>query len=316
MPPTKKLKLISWNVNGINACNTPRQDREDSAKTMPTFSEILRQEDADIFAINEAKLSTQKYGKLDFSPYHIYHNEAKKSGYSGVAILTKIKPLAVFYNLETKDGSEIKFDLKNEDLVSALLHEGRILTLEFKDFFLINVYVPNSKDELKRLHTRGLFDDALKRLAASFMQEFNGVKKHVLMCGDFNVANEDIDLNSPATNHHHAGFTDEERASFKELLSIGMVDTFRATYPKLADAYSWWGYRYTTSKRLREEFNARINSGELSKTARLTARYANKGWRIDYFLASLNARYFDAKIYADIKGSDHCPVGIMLEVEE
>ena len=248
------MKLISWNVNGLRACEGKG------------FSETFRALDADFFCLQETKMQA---GQLDltFEGYESYWNYADKKGYSGTAIFTRHKPLSVTYGI----------GIDQHD------HEGRVVTQEMADFFLVCCYTPNSQDGLKRLDYRMTweadFRDYLKRLDR---------QKPVVLCGDLNVAHEEIDLKNPKTNHRNAGFTDEERAQFSSLLASGFKDTFRTLYPEQA-TYSWWSYRFQ-------------------------ARQKNVGWRIDYFVVSerLMPQVADAKIHTDIMGSDHCPVELDL----
>ena len=244
------MKFISWNVNGIRACKEKG------------FDDFFNSVDADFLCVQETKAQPDQV-KLDKEGYEFYMNSAIKKGYSGTLIYTKHKPLSVVYGI---DGN-----LYND--------EGRIITLEYDSFYLVNVYVPNSQDELKRLDYRmefeDLFRDYLNRLKA---------KKSVILCGDLNVAHERIDIKNPDSNQRNAGFTIEERTKFSRLLETGFIDTFRFKYPDVVK-YSWWSYR----------FNARAN---------------NAGWRIDYFVVSedLSDKIVDAKILNDVFGSDHCPV--------
>ena len=245
------LKFVSWNVNGLRAA------------VGKDFKEIFKALDADFFCLQETKLQE---GQIDlaFEGYTSYWNYAEKKGYSGTCIFTKHAPLSVRYGM----------DLPEHDA------EGRVITLEYRDFYLVNVYTPNAKEDLSRLKYRETWeDDFLAYLCA--LRE----KKPVIYCGDLNVAHTEIDLKNPKANRGHAGFTDEERAKFSAVLAAGFTDTFRFFYPDKKDAYSWWSYR----------FNARKN---------------NAGWRIDYFMAdkALNDRLTDAAILSDIYGSDHCPV--------
>ena len=248
------MKLISWNVNGFRAC------------LQKGFEDFFKAADADIFCLQETKMQPDQ---ADFKPegYHIYFHSAVKKGYSGTAIFTKHKPLSVEYG--------IGIDLHD--------HEGRVITLEMQDFFLVCCYTPNSQDGLKRLEYRMSWEDAfrtyLKRLDA---------KKPVILCGDLNVAHEEIDLKNPKTNRMNAGFTDEEREKFSDLLACGFIDSFRTLYPEQV-TYSWWSYRFQ-------------------------ARQKNAGWRIDYFVTSerLLPQIADAKIHTEIYGSDHCPVELDL----
>ena len=245
------MKLISWNVNGIRAC------------VQKGFLDFFKEIDADIFCIQESKMQEGQL-ELDLTGYYQYWNYAEKKGYSGTAIFTKKEPLSVQYGIGVDEHD----------------HEGRVITLEFEDFYMVTVYTPNSQDELKRLNYRMQWETAflvyLKKLEE---------KKPVIFCGDLNVAHEEIDLKNPKTNRKNAGFTDEERAKFSQLLEAGFIDTFRYFYPDMKDIYSWWSYRFS-------------------------ARAKNAGWRIDYFCVSesLKDRLVDAKILTDVMGSDHCPV--------
>ena len=250
------MKLISWNVNGLRACITKG------------FYDFFQQEDADIFCLGETKMQPEQ-AVIETPGYHQYWNSAVKKGYSGVAIFTKKEPLSVQYGLGIEEHDQ----------------EGRVITLEFEDFFLVNVYTPNSKDGLLRLDYRMIWEDAF-RAHLNKLDE----SKPVIVCGDMNVAHQEIDLKNPKTNHKNPGFTDEERAKMTELLASGFIDSFRTLYPDKADAYSWWSYR-------------------------ARAREKNVGWRIDYFLTSarMKEQIEDAVIYADILGSDHCPVGLILK---
>ena len=250
------MKFISWNVNGLRACM--QKGFEDSFKAL----------DADIFCLQETKLQE---GQHDFEPegYYQYWNYAEKKGYSGTAVFTRKKPLSVTCGIGVE-----KHD-----------HEGRIITLEFEDFYFIVVYVPNSQRELARLSYRMEWEKA-------FLAYILGLeaKKPVIYCGDLNVAHKEIDLKNPKTNHMNAGFTDEERACFTKVLESGYIDSFRYFYPNQKDIYSWWSYMFKS-------------------------REKNAGWRIDYFVVSekLKDRMKDAKIHTDIMGSDHCPVELDIE---
>ena len=248
------MRLISWNVNGLSACEGKG------------FSETFRQLDADFFCLQETKMQE---GQLDlqFDGYTSYWNSAEKKGYSGTAIFTRHQPLSVEYG--------IGIDLYD--------HEGRVITLEMPDFFLVCCYTPNSQDGLKRLEYRMSWEDAFRAYLKRLDQQ-----KPVILCGDLNVAHEEIDIKNPKTNRHNAGFTDEEREKFSDLLACGFTDTFRHKYPDEVK-YSWWSYRFQ-------------------------ARQKNAGWRIDYFVISdrLRERLDDAKIHTDILGSDHCPVELTL----
>ncbi len=251
------MRLISWNVNGLRACITKG------------FSEIFEQLDADFFCIQETKLQ-QGQVDLEFPGYQSYWNYAEKKGYSGTAIFTRHTPLSVTYGVGTEE----------------LDTEGRLITLEYPDYYVVTCYTPNSQDKLARIDHRLKWDEAFRRHLMALDE-----KKPVLACGDLNVAHQEIDLKNPKSNRGNAGFSDEERASFTELLSKGFTDTFRFLHPDTTDAYSWWSYR----------FNARKN---------------NAGWRIDYFLASdrIADRISSTPIYSEILGSDHCPVGLEIDL--
>ena len=248
-------KLISWNVNGLRACMTKG------------FLEFFRDQQADVFCIQETKMQ-QGQAEVPLEGYHQYWNSAEKKGYSGTAVFCKQEPLSVSYDLHTP----------------AHTGEGRAITLEFDAYYLVNVYVPNAQNELKRIEYRMQWEDDF-RAYVSMLDE----KKPVVICGDMNVAHEEIDLKNPKTNRGNAGFSDQERGKMTELLSSGFTDTFRALYPDRTGAYTWWSYR----------FNARKN---------------NAGWRIDYFIVSdrLLPRVRDNIIHAEVEGSDHCPVELVL----
>ena len=251
------MKLISWNVNGLRACCDKG------------FREVFARLDADFFCLQETKMQE---GQLDlqFEGYQSYWNYAEKKGYSGTAIFTRHQPLSVAYGIGVEEHD----------------HEGRVITLEMEQFYLITVYVPNSQDGLKRLDYRMTWEDDflayLKKLEAD---------KPVVVCGDLNVAHQEIDLKNPKSNRKNAGFTDEEREKFTRWLEAGFTDTFRHFYPEQKDIYSWWSYRFK-------------------------AREKNAGWRIDYFgtSASLDDKLVDAKIHTDVLGSDHCPVELILDI--
>jgi len=249
------MKFISWNVNGLRAC------------VGKEFEQQFKDLDADFFCLQETKMQA---GQLDlsFPGYESYWNYADKKGYSGTAIYTKHKPLSVTYGI----------DIDEHD------HEGRVITLEMEDFYLVTVYTPNSQDGLRRLEYRMKWEDDFQ----AYLHKLDE-KKPVIVCGDMNVAHQEIDLKNPKTNHKNAGFTDEEREKMTQLLSNGFIDTFRSLYPEQV-TYSWWSYRFR-------------------------AREKNTGWRIDYFLISerLKDRLEDAKIHTEIMGSDHCPVEIILK---
>ena len=247
------MKLISWNVNGLRAV------------LKKGFLDIFAGLDADVFCLQETKLQLGQV-ELDLPGYTQYWNCAEKKGYSGTAVFTRVPPLSVAYGLG----------------IPELDTEGRVLTLEFEDVYFVCVYTPNSQDGLRRLEFRMRWEDEFRAYLCAL-----DAKKPVIVCGDMNVAHEEIDLKNPDTNHQNPGFSDEERAKFTELLAAGFTDTFRHFYPELRDAYSWWSYR-------------------------AAARERNVGWRIDYFLCSdrLTDRVERAYICNEIYGSDHCPVGL------
>lgn len=253
------MKFISWNVNGLRAC------------VGKGFTEFLLSEDADFFCVQETKLQEGQIA-LELPGYHQYWNYAEKKGYSGTAIFAKKEPLCVSYGI----------GIAQHD------HEGRVITLEYPEYYFITVYTPNSQNELARLDYRMQWEDDF----LTYLQKLEE-KKPVIFCGDLNVAHQEIDLKNPKTNRRNAGFTDEERAKFTTLTEAGFIDTFRHFYPDLEGAYSWWSYR----------FNARAK---------------NAGWRIDYFLVSqcLKEKLQDAVIYKDIMGSDHCPIGLSIALED
>ncbi|EKP5594622.1 exodeoxyribonuclease III [Listeria monocytogenes] len=251
------MKLISWNVNGLRAA------------VKKGFLEYFEEVDADIFCLQETKLQEGQI-ELDLPAYKDYWNYAVKKGYSGTAIFTKVEPLSVQYGLGVPEHDT----------------EGRVITLEFEEFFMVTVYTPNSQAELKRLDYRMTFEDAILEYVKNLDKT-----KPVVLCGDLNVAHKEIDLKNPKTNRKNAGFSDEERAKFSAFLDAGFIDSFRYFYPDLTDAYSWWSYR-------------------------MNARARNTGWRIDYFVVSerLKDKLVDAKIHADVLGSDHCPVELELNL--
>lgn len=244
------MKLISWNVNGLRAC------------VGKGFEDSFRALDADVFCLQETKMQA---GQLDlaFDGYESYWNYAEKKGYSGTAIYTRVKPLSVSYGIGQEQHDS----------------EGRVITMEFPDFYLVCVYVPNSQEELKRLQYRMAWEDAFRGYVCGLAE-----KKGVVICGDLNVAHNEIDIKNPASNRHNAGFTDEERGKFNDLLNAGFVDSWRMLNPDTVK-YSWWSYRFQ-------------------------ARQRNAGWRIDYFVVSesLRDRIAGAEIHNEILGSDHCPV--------
>ena len=250
------MKFISWNVNGIRACLTKG------------FMDFFSNEDADIFCLQETKVQAGQV-ELDLKGYHQYWNYAEKKGYSGTAVFTKQEPLSVRYGLGIEEHDK----------------EGRVITLEFSDFYFITVYTPNSKTELERLDYRMVWEDEFRKYMQNLEKE-----KPVVVCGDLNVAHKEIDLKNPKTNRKNAGFTDEERSKFTELMDAGFIDTFRYFYPEQEGIYSWWSYRFK-------------------------AREKNAGWRIDYFLtsASMKERLVSAKIHTEILGSDHCPVELVIK---
>lgn len=251
------MRFISWNVNGLRACYGKG------------FEEAFRTLDADFFCLQETKMQE---GQLDaaFEGYRSYWNYAEKKGYSGTAVFTRREPLAVTYGLGAEEHDR----------------EGRVITLEMEDFFLVTVYTPNSQDELRRLDYRMEWEDAFRQYLLGL-----DARKPVVVCGDLNVAHREIDLKNPKANRRNAGFTDEERGKFQALLDAGFVDTFRYFYPDLEGIYSWWSYRFR-------------------------AREKNAGWRIDYFLVSarLTERLQEAKIHTEVYGSDHCPVEVVLDL--
>ena len=250
------MKWISWNVNGLRACMSKG------------FVDFLKQENPDVIALQETKMQPHQ-ADFEFSGYHMIWNSAQKPGYSGTAILTKILP------------RDVQFGIGFPELDI----EGRCITLTYQDLYFVTVYTPNSQEGLKRLETRMKWDDLFREYVVNLAAE-----KPVIICGDMNVAHNEIDLKNPSSNHMNAGFSDEERSKFGELLNSGYVDTFRYLYPDLKDQYTWWSYRFH-------------------------AREKNAGWRIDYFITSnnLQEKIEDAVIYKDVLGSDHCPVGLLLK---
>ena len=249
------MRFISWNVNGIRACRGKG------------FEEAFKLLDADIFCLQETKCQKDQFS-IELPGYFQYWNYAKRKGYSGTAVFSKTEPLSVRMGMGIEEHDQ----------------EGRLITLEFEDFFFVTVYTPNSQDGLKRLDYRMKWEEDFLAYLLKLQE-----KKPVICCGDMNVAHKEIDLKNPKTNHKNAGFTDEERAAFTRLLEAGFTDTFRYFYPDLTGAYSWWSYRFK-------------------------AREKNAGWRIDYFITSpsLKERLEDAKIHTEIFGSDHCPVELDL----
>ena len=251
------MKLISWNVNGLRAC------------VQKGFLDIFKELDADMFCIQESKLQEGQIS-LELEGYHQYWNYAIKKGYSGTAIFTRREPMSVAYGIGIEEHDQ----------------EGRVITLEFAEFYLVTVYTPNSQSELARLDYRMRWEDA-------FLSYLKGLeeKKPIVFCGDLNVAHKEIDLKNPKTNRKNAGFTDEERGKFSTLLGQGFIDTYRYFYPDQEGIYSWWSYRFQ-------------------------ARAKNAGWRIDYFCVSesLKEKLVDAKIHTEIMGSDHCPVELDIDL--
>lgn len=250
------MKLISWNVNGIRAC------------IAKGFNDFFNEINADIFCIQETKLQEEQADTIQFDGYYRYINSAVKKGYSGTMVFTKQKPLSVTYGLGIEEHDQ----------------EGRIITLEYNDFYFVCCYTPNSKRELERLDYRMVWEDEILKYFKKLEE-----KKPIVYCGDLNVAHEEIDIKNPKTNHFSAGFTDQEREKMTKLLSSGFIDTYRYLYPEKIE-YSWWSY-------MRQ------------------AREKNIGWRIDYFIVSekLKEKIKDAKIHTDVLGSDHCPIELDLE---
>lgn len=253
------MKLISWNVNGIRACVTKG------------FETYFKEADADIFCIQESKMQEGQL-QLELPGYYQYWNYAERKGYSGTAIFTKKEPISVSYGMGIEEHD----------------HEGRVITLEYPDFYMCTVYTPNSQNELKRLPYRMTWEDAFRDYLVGLSEQ-----KPVIVCGDMNVAHKEIDLKNPKTNRKNAGFTDEEREKMTLLLDSGFIDTFRYFYPDQTEIYSWWSYRFR-------------------------AREKNSGWRIDYFLVSKEweNRLVDAKIHTEILGSDHCPVELTVKMDD
>ena len=251
------MKMISWNVNGLRAA------------VGKGFVEYFKEADADIFSLQETKLQAGQID-LELDGYHQYWNYAEKKGYSGVAAFTKKEPMNVTYGIGVEEHD----------------HEGRVITMEFENFYHVTVYTPNSQAENARLDYRMDWDDAFRAYVKGLDE-----KKPVIICGDLNVAHNEIDLKNPKTNRRSAGFTDEERGKFTELLEAGFVDSFRHFYPDMEGIYSWWSYRFK-------------------------AREKNAGWRIDYYVTSesLREKLVDAKIHTQVMGSDHCPVELEIEL--
>lgn len=251
------MKLISWNVNGIRAC------------LQKDFMTFFNEADADIFCLQETKIQEGQV-TLDLPGYYQYFNYAVKKGYSGTAIFTKKEPVSVSYGIGIEEHDQ----------------EGRVITLEFENFYMVTVYTPNSKQQLERLEYRMVWEDDFRAYLHKLEE-----KKPVVVCGDLNVAHKEIDLKNPKTNHHSAGFTDEERGKMTQLLESGFVDTYRHFHPDTEGVYSWWSYRFQ-------------------------ARAKNAGWRIDYFLVSedLKDKLASANIHTQVLGSDHCPVEVQIEI--
>ena len=251
------MKLYSWNVNGLRACLTKG------------FLDFAAQSDADVICLQETKLQPEQVD-FELPGYQMFWNSAEKKGYSGTAILTRVTPINVTYHF----GDDIH------------RHEGRVITAEFEDFYLVCCYTPNSQDGLKRLDYRMQWEDDFR----AYLQELDQIKP-VILCGDLNVAHQEIDLKNPKTNRKNAGFSDEERSKMTELLSAGFTDTYRYFYPDQTGVYSWWSYRFQ-------------------------ARQKNAGWRIDYFITSdrLQPKLKAAAIHTDVFGSDHCPVSLELDI--
>ncbi len=275
---SKLYRLASWNVNGLRAV----------LKKEPSFTDIAAELDADILAIQETKLREGQV-ELDLPGYHQVWSYAERKGYSGTAVFCREEPLSVRHAEAVLDAGRAA-GLSDDalELVATAATEGRVCALEFEQFWLVDVYTPNAQNELARIETRMAWDDAYRAFLRSLEDETG---KPVVTCGDFNVAHNEIDLKNPKTNRGNAGFSDEERGKFTELLDAGYTDTFRMINPDLEGAYSWWSYR----------FNARKN---------------NTGWRIDYFLVSdvIAGRVHTAGIRNDIYGSDHCPVTLEIEL--
>ena len=250
------MKLISWNVNGLRAC------------MQKGFMDFFHEMDADVFCLQETKMQPDQL-EVELPGYHQYWNSAEKKGYSGTALFSKTEPLSVTYGIGVEEHD----------------HEGRVITAEYDEYYVVTVYVPNAQRELTRLDYRMQWEEA-------FLAYIKGLeeKKPVIYCGDLNVAHKEIDLKNSKSNHHNAGFTDEERACFTKVLESGFIDTFRYFYPDVTGVYSWWSYMFQS-------------------------RAKNAGWRIDYFVVSecLQDKLADAKIHTEVLGSDHCPVELTLK---
>ena len=275
MATSRELKLVSWNVNGLRAV----------MKKEPSFTEIFEALDADVFAIQETKLQEGQV-ELELPGYHQTWSYAERKGYSGTAVFSREVPLRVLHADALAPIAYEILSAEEEELVATAITEGRVCALEFENYWFVNVYTPNAQNELARIDTRVAWDSCYREFLRGLAAE-----KPVVTCGDFNVAHEEIDLKNPKSNRGNAGFSDEERESFSKLLDAGFTDTFRARFPELEGAYSWWSYR----------FNARKN---------------NAGWRIDYFLVSdeVAEKVTGASILSEVFGSDHCPVELTIEL--
>ncbi len=251
------MKIISWNVNGLRAVITKG------------FWDFFKGQNADIFCVQETKMQ-QEQADFKFEGYYEYWNQAEKKGYSGTLILTKNKPISIKYGIEIEEHDK----------------EGRVITLEFNDFYMVNCYTPNSKRELERLEYRQIWEDDFRNYLINLNKS-----KPVILCGDLNVAHKEIDLKNPKTNRHSAGFTDEERNKMSKLLENNFIDTFRFLYPDKENAYTWWSYM-------------------------MKAREKNIGWRIDYFIVSseLKNKIIDSIIHSEVMGSDHCPIELDIKI--
>ena len=275
MSTTHELRLVSWNVNGLRAV----------MKKDPSFVDVVEQLDADVFAVQETKLQEGQI-ELDLPGYHQTWSYAERKGYSGTAVFSREEPLRVLRADAVLEVAHNALNAEDEALVAVAATEGRVCALEFDSYWFVNVYTPNAQGELARIDTRLAWDTAYRKFLVKLAAE-----KPVVTCGDFNVAHEEIDLKNPGPNRGNAGFSDEERVSFTRLLDAGFTDTFRARFPELAGAYSWWSYRFR-------------------------ARQNNAGWRIDYFLVSNDVaeRVTGASILSEVMGSDHCPVELSIEL--
>lgn len=275
MSTTHELRLVSWNVNGLRAV----------MKKDPSFVDVVEQLDADVFAVQETKLQEGQI-ELDLPGYHQTWSYAERKGYSGTAVFSREEPLRVLRADAVHEVAHNALSAEDEALVAVAATEGRVCALEFDSYWFVNVYTPNAQGELARIDTRLAWDTAYRKFLVKLAAE-----KPVVTCGDFNVAHEEIDLKNPGPNRGNAGFSDEERESFTRLLDAGFTDTFRARFPELAGAYSWWSYRFR-------------------------ARQNNAGWRIDYFLVSNDVaeRITGASILSEVMGSDHCPVELSIEL--